>query len=261
MQSKKYVSFLIAGLLVASFVVALPAFAQTAPGGQGGRGQGFGGGRMNGQQNQLGIFGTVSAINGTTLTVTSANRTKPGSTATTTAPTAVTYTVDANNAKVTKNNTASTLVGITVGDTVMVQGTVSGTNVTATNIRDGVRNGMKVAQPSIQGNGQPIVAGSITSINGNTIAITNKSNVAYSIDASNAKFVENGVTSPTISNVAVGDNIVVQGTVNGNSVTASSVIDQKAPVKNSQSGNQKSQSGFGGIVNGIGSFFKKLFGF
>ena len=39
---------------------------------------------------------------------------------------------------VTKNNTASSVASIAVGDTVMVQGTVSGTNVTATTIRDGI---------------------------------------------------------------------------------------------------------------------------
>ena len=73
-----------------------------------------------------------------------------------------------------------------------------------------------------------------------------------------------GVTSPTISNVVVGDNIVVQGAVNGNSVTASSVIDQKAKANgnpNNLGNNPKPQSGFGGIMAGIGNFFKKLFGF
>ena len=79
------------------------------------------------------------------------------------------------------------------------------------------------------------------------------------------KFVVTGVTSPTISNVAVGDNLTVQGTVNGSSVNASSVIDQKAKASNSTNNsgsNQKPQGDFmGGIMGGITNFFKHLFGF
>jgi hypothetical protein len=201
----------------------------------------------------MGIAGTVSAINGTNLTVTS-KATPNGGTATT-------YTVDASNATVTKNGNTSSVSGIAVGDTIMVQGTVTGTSVVAKTIRDGVVQ----IQPAIQGNGQPVVAGAVTLISGNTITITNKSNVTYTIDASAAKFVIPGVTSPAISDVAVGDNLTVQGTVNGNSVVASYVIDQKVKSKtgeNNTGDNQKSKQGFfGGILGGISSFFKNLFGF
>lgn len=198
-----------------------------------------------------GVAGTVASINGTALTVTGRVGIKGG--------TATTYTVDASKATVTKNGIASSISNIVVGDTVVIQGNVSGTNVSATNIRDGVN------QPAIQGNGQPVVAGSITAINGSTITITNKSNVTYTVDATSAKFVVRGVASPTISNVAVGDNIVVQGTVNGNSITASSVINQKANLngKSGNSGNSQNASGnfIGGMMKGIGNFFKRMFGF
>ena len=196
-----------------------------------------------------GIAGKVSAINGTSLTVTTQARPNGG--------TATTYTVDASNATVTKNFSASSVSNITVGDAVVVQGTVNGTTITAKTISDGV---VPQGQPAIQGNGQPVVAGNVTVINGNTITITNKSNVTYTVDASGAKFVVSGTTSPTISNIAVGDSLTIQGTVNGNSVTASSVIDQKA--KPASGNSQKSGSNFmGGMMNGIGSFFKHLFGF
>ena len=113
----------------------------------------------------------------------------------------------------------------------------------------------------IQGNGEPIVGGSITAVSGTTLTITNTSNVTYTIDASNAKIIKNG-TSTTISNVATGDNVIVQGTVNGTSITASSVIDQGAKATgnatSTSSGHGPSGSGFFGA---IGSFFKHLFGF
>ena len=86
-------------------------------------------GGMRGNGN--GVFGTVSAISGTTLTVTS-NAQNGG--------TATTYIVDASSATVTKAGATSTLSAIAVGDTVMIQGTVSGTSITATTINDGVMN-------------------------------------------------------------------------------------------------------------------------
>jgi hypothetical protein len=190
------------------------------------------------------VAGTVSSISGTTITV--INKLGPDGTI------VATYTVNASGATVTKNGAASSVSSIAVGDRIVIQGTFGTINVTAKKIVDGVPQ-------SIQGNGQPVVAGSVTVISGNTITITNKSNVTYTVDATNARFVVKEVTNPTISNIAVGDNITVQGTVNGNSVTASSIIDQKAKNENS---NGKPARGFmGGMMNGIGNFFKHMFGF
>ena len=72
----------------------------------------------------------VTEVNGTALSVNSI----PGKMRnnSSTATTATTYTVDASNAEVTKNAATSSVSSIAVGDTVMVQGTISGTNITAT---------------------------------------------------------------------------------------------------------------------------------
>jgi hypothetical protein len=201
------------------------------------------------------VVGTVSAINGNTLTVASKGF---GQNATPTS-----YTVDATNATVTKNNAASEVSAIAIGDTVMVQGTTSGNNVTAKTIRDGVSQGQKSQAPAITGNGEPVVGGNVTAISsdGTTLTITNKSAVTYTIDATNATISKTGVTGATISNIAVGDNVVVQGTVNGTSVVASSVIDQGAP----QASNTNTSGGIknfvGNFAGAIGGFFTRLFGF
>ena len=112
------------------------------------------------------------------------------------------------------------------------------------------------------------MAGNVTAISGNSITITNKSNITYTVDATNAKFVVAGVTGPTISNVAVGDNLIIQGTVNGTSVIASSVIDQKAAANsntnnpgNGQQPKPGIMGGLGHMFGGIGNFFKRMFGF
>jgi hypothetical protein len=78
-------------------------------GGHGGRGHG--------------TRGTVAAINGNTITLTGENGT--------------TYTVDASGAQIGKVTTI-TVGDVQVGDTLNVMGEVSGTNVTAKHIMDGV---------------------------------------------------------------------------------------------------------------------------
>ena len=227
-----------------------------------------------GADRRPGIFGTVTAISGNTITVTQKTFTRPGAnTSSANAPTPIVYSVDASNATITKNNATASLSAIAVGDTIMVQGTVSGTNVTATTIRDGIpargqrpfgaANGQnqKATTPIIQGNGEPIVGGSVTAISGNTLTITNKSNVTYTVDATNAT-VQKGNAKSDISGIAVNDNVVVQGTVNGTSVVASSVIDSGAtPAANGSGSGSAAHGGVFGFFSGIGGFFAHLFGF
>lgn len=261
---------MVAAGFVLSFAVVLPVLAQTSPAGRNGFPGGgevrFGGGMHNASGTIPGVFGSVTAVNGTTLTVTSKARINATSTP------ATVYTVDASGAQVLKNGTSSSVSSIATGDMVMVQGTVSGTNVAATVIRDGMggmmgKRGfgpggrptgtMQMPPSPIQGNGEPVVGGSITAINGSTLTVTNKSNVTYTIDASSATIIKNG-TSTAITNMATGDNVVVQGTVNGTSVTASSVIDQGSSTTAAGAPSSKPSFGFFGM---IGSFFKHLFGF
>lgn len=281
MYTKKYLSAFALLLIIASAGVASHVSAQTNPStmpasqGSGMMHKGAGMGRMGGMKPAA--FGTVSAVNGTTLTITETN---PKDSTTTT------YTVDASNAKVMKfaapvAGTTSTpgtrptpatisVSDIAVGDTVSIQGTVSGTNVTATSIMDGVMMGhggmmQKGTAGNManfpQGNGQPIVGGTVSAISGNSITITNSSGTAYTIDATAAKIMTKGNATSTISSVAVGDSVLVQGAVNGQSVTASSVMDNgQAPATGTQGGAAAPQA-HTGFFGAIGGFFKHLFGF
>lgn len=275
MSNKKYVYAFATLATLATLTVGTPVFAQTTTtttprSAWGANNPGKGNMRANFRP---GVFGTVTAISGNIITVTSKQRgpkTATGTTPTTTAAT-VTYTVDATSATITKNNVAGNISSIVVGDTIMAQGTLTGTNLVATTIRDGqIGKGMhgqnggtsgtstSASQtPPITGNGQPVVAGTVTAVSGTSLTITNKSNVTYTIDATNAKIVE-GQNTITVSNIAVGDMLVVQGTVSGNSVTASSVIDQKTATTTTGTPTQTQGKGFFGS---IGSFFSHLFGF
>lgn len=258
-MNKKFASAAMAATMVASLALAIPAFAQDkGPDNDHGNKNGWQGMmRSPGQMKKFedmrpGIFGTVTAINGNTITV------NVHKTLATSSP-ATSYTVDATSAKVMKNNATSTVSAIAVGDSLIVRGTVNGTNVTATMIRDGVmmkgpgQGGKGPQTLPIQGNGQPIVAGTISAVNGATLTITTTSNVTYTVDTTNAKIYE-GKDTALISSLTVGEHVLVQGTVNGNAVTASSVIGQKAQAN----GTPKPQAGF---LGGIGQFFMHLFGF
>ena len=212
-----------------------------------------------------GVMGTVSAISGNTITLTSKSFNNTS--------TQTIYTIDASKATVNKNGSVSSVSGIVVGDTIRVDGTITGTNVVATTIHDGMMQGKgnrmenegtdKKGGNSLltQGNGQPVIGGVVSSINGTILVVTNKSGIVYTINAGSATTTKSGAIS-TLSNVLVGDNVVVQGAINGNSITASSVIDNgptPTPTTNSTMGmGTKTRDGF---MNNIGSFFSRMFGF
>lgn len=206
-----------------------------------------------------GIFGTVQSMSGTTLTVLSEPLKHPGASAT---QTPTTYTVDASSATVLKNGTVATLGDIAVNDTVMVQGIVSGTSVVAKNIRDGLvpqRDGFGPKAPMIQGNGEPLIGGSVSTVSGATLSVATKAGPTYSVDVSGATIAKRGASS-TVADIAIGDRVLVQGTVNGASVTASSVIDQGAAPAAPSSTSTRPAAGRG-FFGFLGGFFHTLFGF
>lgn len=116
----KFLAILISVVALSAILVAGAAFAQSSPP-SGGYGRSGSGGFS-------GVFGKVTAISGTTITITDSRN-------------STTYTVDASNATVTKNGAASSISSIVVGDTIVVQGTTSGDSVTATSIMDGFGGG------------------------------------------------------------------------------------------------------------------------
>ena len=266
MKSKKYLSLAVVLVSVFSLVFVSSALAQTT-GDKGQPNQSRSAQMRNLKVQKLNqkpaIFGMVSAVNGNIITMTSKQglgMMGRGENATTTVTIkSVTFTVDATNAVVTKNNATSTVSSIIVGDTVVVQGTITGTDVVATNIRDGqiMNRGVKKtasSTPPVMGNGEPVIAGKVSAINGNSLSITNNSNFTYTIDVTNAKITQ-GKNTIAVTNILVGDMVIVQGTVNGTAVTASSVMDQ---TKVKTNGQMKNTPGFFGR---IGGFFAHLFGF
>lgn len=119
-MSKK--ALLASGLVIISLVVSATAFASTTYTTKEGERIGAHIGLI---KNKVpAVSGTVSAINGNNITLTA----KDGSI----------YTIDATNAKITKNNSVTQISNVAIGDKLLVIGSLSGTNVAATDIIDGV---------------------------------------------------------------------------------------------------------------------------
>ncbi|MCL5666942.1 MAG: DUF5666 domain-containing protein [Patescibacteria group bacterium] len=171
----------------------------------------YGWGKMEGR-GQFGsaITGTVSSVNGNTITLAGKNGT--------------TYTVDASKAQIEKfaNNAKTTIQvsGIASGDTLTVFGPVSNNNVAANRIIDG----NLPARPARQ---TPAASGTVTAINGNTITLAGSDNATYTVDASNAQLmvVKPAGTSLQNSGIANGDTLTVFGTLSGNNIAATRIFD------------------------------------
>jgi riboflavin synthase alpha subunit len=150
------------------------------------------------------IDGSVTAINGTTLTV--QEEANEGGTV---------YTVDASGV-------SSGISGIAVGDKVFVDGTVNGSNVAATNVFKGGSGGHR----GMRGHGGPHMDGNITAINGATITVKEEADeggTVYTVDASKAAFLKNGAASQ-LSALAIGDKVFLEGTASANNVAATRIM-------------------------------------
>ncbi|MFA6050418.1 MAG: DUF5666 domain-containing protein [Candidatus Paceibacterota bacterium] len=191
------------------------------------------------------LVGKVTAINGTTLTVVGKGKERESSASTT-------FTVNASNATILKGGATTTVSAIAVGDVVLVQGTINGSTIDAKVIHSGVRNKDKEKEdkPKILNNGQPVIAGKVTAVSSTTITVMGGASTTYTVNATNAKFVVKGNASTTISSIEVGDNVIVQGTVNGSSVVATTVIEKGAEDNKGK-----------GFFGRIGNFFKSFFWF
>jgi len=222
-------------------------------------------------------MGTVTAINGTGLTIT-------GRQGFGTSSPSVTYAIDASGATVIKAGTTSTVASIAVSDVVEVQGTVNGTNVIATIIRDGLNGlpGQKKGSPHttttlpIKGDGKPVIAGTVSAVNGTSLTVNTNSGLNYTVDGSDARIIKGQTTPITVSDIQTGDTVIVQGSVNGTTIIATSIFDQSenhktdlvTPTANPNSNGANapaSNPGAGhkvlGFIGQLGGFFKHLFGF
>ena len=176
----------------------------------GGKGMGFG------RRGPPGIIGTVTAVAGERITVTDMHGTV--------------YTALLTNAKITKNvggtqPTTITAADINRGDTIGVRGTISGSMVTATFVMDGISLTAPVGdkRSGFGGHREPGISGKVSSVSGTTLTIAAADGTIYTVDAASATLSK--LQTITTSDLVVGDEVGVMGTVSGTSVTATDIMD------------------------------------
>ena len=187
------------------------------------------------------VIGTVSAVNGSTITI-QTQQFGP-------------ITINISNASVSKNGQVSGAASVAVGDVIRVQGTVNGSNVSATIVTDqGSGATVRHFSVNLQGNGQPIVGGTVSAVNGSTVTVVTTTGITYTVDSSNATIIK-GTSSSSLSNIVIGDHVLIQGAVNGTSVTASTIVDSGS-LNNVHARNHQVFFGqFGSIFNRLLTLF------
>lgn len=152
------------------------------------------------------IRGKVTFVSGTTLTVQGAQ--------------GAVYTVNAANASVTgHNNTQLTLSSIATGDTVKVTGSLSGSVIVATKIKDTSDLTGKVIRA--------VNAGVVTAINGTTVLFDTfgASGTSSATVNANTKYVLDGEVSSS-SALKAGSHVIIAGTstATGGTLNASIIL-------------------------------------
>jgi hypothetical protein len=214
------------------------------------------------------MIGNITAISGSILTVTGENKT--------------TYTIDATNAKITQgfgaNATTLAISNLTVGETIFANGTVSGTNVTATTVS--VMNNAdktRVGQPG-DFRGNRGVSGNVTAVNGSSftvqrtgrmpdekIATSTIQNVFYTVNTTGSTVFKKDGQAATLADVVQSERVMVTGTIDAttNTVTATAVnIVTKQPVESqhidrTKTVSQKVGHASSSLLSKFKDFFKK----
>ncbi len=71
----------------------------------------------------------------------------------------------------------------------------------------------------------PGVFGTVISIKGDIISIQNKKGVIYTVDTNNTKIMKDKKTVLSLSDITVGDPLIILGQVSGSSISASTIFD------------------------------------
>jgi hypothetical protein len=161
--------------------------------------------------------GTISAIHGSTLTVT--NQGGTSATVRTTSSTVVTTSVTGTVADIA-NGDHLVVMGTTAGPTVAATGIVDRGTDTADDGSGGPPSGLNV--PSGFGGGFAPVTGTVTAVNGSTVTLTTTSGSTVKVTTSSTTAVEVDRTI-SITQLKTGDQVVVTGTTRGTTVTATRI--------------------------------------
>ncbi|HRY91581.1 MAG TPA: DUF5666 domain-containing protein [Candidatus Gracilibacteria bacterium] len=272
------IGMMVAGTLAATSV-AMASSQQTSNGTSTNNGQslnqnipGLGRGQHKGWdiENKGVVMGKITAINGSTLTISSTQMARPaknntaGATASnTTSTTAKTYTVNAASATVKIDNETSTLSKLAVGNQILVKGTASSsdsTQITAQIIHS--------QSEAFLNRTHYRLIGKITAVSGNTLTVLDDNGTSYTVNSTDAKVTING-TDSTVSKLAVGDTIMVGGfakegsttTITARNIFKGTLKVDKSTLQNAENNGKNGATGRGpGMGKGRGMGLNDDFG-
>ncbi len=175
-----------------------------------------------------GVAGEITAINGSTITVSSMGRRPKGQandSSSGSAPAKTTYTVTTTSKTTFSKVTDGTVSDLAKGDTVVVDGTNSNGTIAAKRIHqtnklpDQSNNGASAPR---KGAGGDHTLGTITAVSGSTVTISTTAGDTVKVTTTSDTKVS-VIEKTSISDLAKGDMIRVQGTVSGTTVAATAV--------------------------------------
>lgn len=199
----------------------------------------------------------VQATGTTTGTTTTGTTTSSTTTQTPPAFVAKTFTINASSATIKVDGEDGTLSSLAVGDQIIVKGTASTTD--ASQITAKVIDKMTDA---IKNRVHYRILGQITAISGNNLTVKDSNGTSYTVDSTSANIIVNG-TKSTVSNLAVGDQIMAGGFAKDSTTTtikAGNIFKGTAKMDKTTMQNLKGQ-GFGnGMEMDFGPGFNPDFG-
>ncbi|HZP28628.1 MAG TPA: DUF5666 domain-containing protein [Acidimicrobiia bacterium] len=207
----------VAGIGAASSDSSLASAAAGSNGANPGNGPGGFNGAPPGAGNGQGAFGTISAIDGSAITVKDAGgrTTKVTTTASTTVTTTVTASVSA----------------VKVGDRVVVSGSGSSSKIAATQVHDdgaasstggnGPAGGPGGGPGGTSGDGS-FVSGTVAGVDGSTFTVTDTIGTTVTVTTSSSTTVTKDETVG-VSDLAVGDYVMVSGSRSNGVLTATRI--------------------------------------
>lgn len=187
--------------------------------------------------------GTVTAINGSTITIKSDRDN-------------TTYAVVADGAKIYQGSSAKTVADIKIGDTILVDGSISGTSILAIRILNTDRD-KNIPDNNEWKNFKSGIVGEVTAVNGNILTVSAKSGTSYTVNTSGAKLQKEQGVAINLSDIKVGDSVLIQGSVSGTTVTASNVFDVEATAQKIE--DRKDNGNHYGFFHRLGLWFGGIF--
>jgi len=193
--------FITGSALAISMLAATPAYAALSSTTQQRHAAPHTMGRAGMQRGLLNVIGTVSSVNGTTLTVAGRD--------------GVVYTVDAQKAVIHKG-TETTLSAVQLQDTVMVRGVLSGAVVVATAITDKPVKRSKIGRSPRPWSSSSATFGTIRAIDGATVTIQTKNfktgaQKVVTVTTTPATTYKNEGVSAAFTDLRVGQRVVISG--------------------------------------------------